>query len=174
MAENTAAEALCARLQTAKLPRWEELPDLELYMDQVLALIKKYLAPYPGFDENGLTASMVNNYVKAGILPAPVKKRYSRRHLARLLPICLLKSSLPIAEIRRLWEAFSETEEPTLYDCFCALAEQSAREAVSALQQEEGGKSIPALVLCAALRAHAEQTVAQSLCAQLTAQKPES
>ena len=73
--KNTAAKKnISEQLQTVRLPRWEELPDLELYMDQVLSLIRKYLLPYSGFDDNGLTASMVNNYVKAGILPAPVKK----------------------------------------------------------------------------------------------------
>ena len=53
--------------QLTVLPRWAELPDLELYMDQVLSLIERYLGSDPGFDRRGLTASMVNNYVKLGV-----------------------------------------------------------------------------------------------------------
>ena len=169
MAENggkTPAE-ICRRLGERRLPRWEELPDLDLYMDQVLALIKKYLSPYPGFDETGLTASMVNNYVKAGILPPPVKKRYSRRHLSGLLMICLIKSSLSIADIRRLMGILPDVEESVLYNRFCELAELSAREAFDALQKDQKENSVPVIILRGALRAHAEQAVAQSFCSEL-------
>ncbi|MBP0990841.1 MAG: DUF1836 domain-containing protein [Oscillospiraceae bacterium] len=166
--KNTAAkENISAQLQTVRLPRWEELPDLELYMDQVLSLIRKYLLPYPGFDDNGLTASMVNNYVKAGILPAPVKKRYNRRHLSRLLIICLLKSSLSIADVRRLTLSLSSTEEPMIYDRFCELAEQSAQEVVSAMQKDNAGENVTESILRSALRSQTEQSVARTICAQL-------
>ena len=74
------AGALCERVASQRLPRWAELPDLELYMDQVLSLVERYLGSYPGFDGKGLTASMVNNYVKLGVMPAPVKT--TRRRLS--------------------------------------------------------------------------------------------
>lgn len=91
-------ERLCAR----RLPRWEELPDFDLYMDQVLALAGRYLGSGPETGEKALTASMVNNYVKMGVMPPPVKKRYGRMHIAHLLAICVLKSVLSISEIREL------------------------------------------------------------------------
>ena len=165
-------EEICARLETVRLPRWEELPDLELYMDQVLSLTRRYLAPYPDFADNGLTASMVNNYVKAGVLPAPVKKRYTRRHLSRLLMICLLKSSLSIAEICRLAATLSPEEEPAQYDRFCELAEQSAAEAVLAMRRDQAEEQVLETILRGALRARAEQSVAMSFCARLP-QAPE-
>ena len=95
-----ARKRLGERMADYRLPRWEELPDLELYMDQVLSLVERYLGDYPGFEERRLTASMVNNYVKMGVMPPPVKKRYSRVHLAYLLMICLLKAALPETPIR--------------------------------------------------------------------------
>lgn len=57
------------------LPRWEELPELDLYMDQVITLVDHYLSPVIHSDKHTLlTASMVNNYVKNGMIPPPKKK----------------------------------------------------------------------------------------------------
>lgn len=85
------------------LPRWNDLPELELYMDQVIVLMQKYLGPYM-LSEDLLTPSMINNYVKMNVLPSPIKKKYSRLHIARLLVICLMKRQLSIPIISRLIE----------------------------------------------------------------------
>lgn len=72
---NNSVAAWSAGLAAQRLPRWDELPDIDLYLDQVLTLLDKYLGPF--LPENGghaLTASMINNYVKLRIVPAPVKK----------------------------------------------------------------------------------------------------
>ena len=69
------------------LPGWEAFPSLELYMDQVIALINQYLEVFEADREEKdyvVTAAMVNNYVKMKIVPAPVKKRYTKVHLAYL------------------------------------------------------------------------------------------
>ena len=88
------------------LPKWEDLPDIPLYMDQVIGLMERYLDIGGKVAENALekdakilTSSMVNNYVKMGIMPAPVKKKYDKEHLAYLLMICILKQSLSISVI---------------------------------------------------------------------------
>ena len=152
--------------QLTGLPRWEELPDLELYMDQVLALIERYLGSYPGFDRKGLTASMVNNYVKLGVMPPPVKKRYARVHLAHLVMICLLKTSLPIEIIKKLLlRSIEQQSESAVYDDFCAAFERSARQAADAAR----GTGL-ADVYAAALRARAEQAAALRLCEDLLAE----
>ena len=82
------------------LPKWDELPDIELYMDQVITLVNKYIGSASG--EPALTSSMINNYVKNNIIPPPVKKKYSRSHLFRLIIICVLKSVLPINDIAEM------------------------------------------------------------------------
>lgn len=138
------------------LPRWEELPDLELYMDQLLGLTERWLGAFPGTDSKGLTASMVNNYVKLGLVRAPVKKRYSRDQLATLLMVCLLKSVLPIASIRTLLDrALAEQELSAFYNGFCARCEA----AVQAAETKTGDDRL----LDAALRARAEQALALRL-----------
>ena len=66
-----------AYLNDHALPTWAELPALELYMDQVIALVNNYLGFLPkevGMDAV-VTAAAVNNYVRKKIIPPPVKKR---------------------------------------------------------------------------------------------------
>ena len=93
------------RMLSFSLPAWEALPELELYMDQVILLLSRYLS-FPLSGESGedkvITASIVNNYVRMKVMPPPVKKKYGRVHLAYLLVFCTLKQSLSIASIQRL------------------------------------------------------------------------
>ena len=91
------------KLVKHKLPYWDELPEIDLYMDQVIVLMEKYLSFHKTNDNDTIiTHSMINNYVKLGIMPAPVKKKYSREHIAYLIIICTLKQALPISDIKKL------------------------------------------------------------------------
>ena len=102
------------------LPDWEALPQLDLYMDQVVILLTRYLEPLSAEeDERAITASTVNNYVRMKVMPPPVKKKYSRVHIACLVIICTLKQSLSISCIRRLLpEDRSEESVRALYTEF--------------------------------------------------------
>lgn len=84
-----------------KLPSWAELPNIELYMDQAVTLVNRYLGFYAASEEDSpiITSSMINNYVKLKVIPTPVKKRYNRVHLACLIMIGTLKQSLSIPTI---------------------------------------------------------------------------
>ena len=85
-----------------RLPRWEQIPTLGLYMDQVVTVVEKSLTPLLGFGgEAFITAAMVNNYVKLGMVRKPEKKKYDREHIAGLLVITVLKQSLAIRDIRQ-------------------------------------------------------------------------
>lgn len=86
------------------MPRYDELPNVELYRDQVIEYIVQVLCPLSGCSDGPwLTPSMVNNYVKQRLVPAPVKKLYGREQIARLLTICIFKQFLPIDAIARLF-----------------------------------------------------------------------
>ena len=88
------------------IPRWEELPNIDLYMDQVVSLIEESLTNLvPSKDDKDdkvITKTMINNYVKHGILNSPVNKKYNRAHLARLIVICILKQVYSINDIDSL------------------------------------------------------------------------
>ena len=73
------------KLERFDLPDWDSLPQLDLYMDQVILLLTRYLSPLERYgEEKAITASIINNYVRMKVMPPPVKKRYSRVHLAYL------------------------------------------------------------------------------------------
>lgn len=72
---------------------WEELPDFGLYMDQVLAYMPRQL-----IGEEPLTAAMINNYMKMGLLPRAEKKKYYPDHIARLTQLCMFKQVLSVSD----------------------------------------------------------------------------
>ncbi|WP_179395350.1 DUF1836 domain-containing protein [Lacticaseibacillus absianus] len=88
MAEEEVFTAYLARLQQAQLPRWTDLPQFDLYMDQVVQYVNEIITPL-GLDE--LTPTMVNNYVKKGVITSPVKKKYHKGQIANILVIAMLK-----------------------------------------------------------------------------------
>ena len=87
-----------------RLPDWDQIPDIGLYMVQVIDLMHQYvnyLPPEPK-EEQPITPATINNYVRTKVMPEPVKKRYYRVHLVYLLIILTLKSNLSIAMISRM------------------------------------------------------------------------
>lgn len=101
---SSAFSELEENLKKYSLPLWDELPDIELYMDQVISILTKYLNIYYEAlgDDKIITPSMINNYVKLKFIPAPVRKKYSKTHLAYLLIICTLKQTLDMATIQKI------------------------------------------------------------------------
>lgn len=86
-------------------PRYEELPKIDLYMDQLLVFLDEYLSPFqiPG-EESAITAAMVNNYVKQKVIMPPKNKKYSKKHIMYLMVVGILKNVLSISDIAALIE----------------------------------------------------------------------
>lgn len=108
------------------MPRWRELPDLELYMDQVVSVVERSLEPLMRTEESkSMTPTMINNYVKQQLLCAPVNKKYGRTHLCSLLMIGILKRFMSLSEIdaamRLLQHGRSQQE---VYELFCTALEE--------------------------------------------------
>ena len=117
------------KLERFDLPDWDSLPQLDLYMDQVILLLTQYLSPLERYgEEKAITASIINNYVRMKVMPPPVKKRYSRVHLAYLIIICTLKQSLSISCIQRMLpEDHGEEAARALYEAFVRQYRPSIR-----------------------------------------------
>lgn len=98
--ENEALNSFCQQMIAYRLPRWEELPAFDIYMDQMITLVKQYVKDLFDEDDVIITNSMINNYVKMGMIPKPVKKRYNRVHIAYLLAITLIKQVLTISQVK--------------------------------------------------------------------------
>ena len=91
-------------LDAYHLPDWNEIPNIGLYMEQVLTFLGDYLDYLPPElkEDQFLTPSTINNYVRKNIMPEPIKKRYYRIHIAYLVIILTLKRSLPISLVSKI------------------------------------------------------------------------
>ena len=99
---------------------WELIPDLGLYMDQVITFISKMYAPLYGEDMRSyLSAPMINNYVKSKLIPRPVGKKYSREQIALLTMIVALKQVSSMEDIRRMLALKEDETVEQLYSAFC-------------------------------------------------------
>lgn len=116
-------------LTSFQAPAWQDLPDLGLYMDQVIGVLEKHLAVFFG-EEKVLTSTMINNYVKNRLLPPPVNKKYERAHLARLYQLCVCKSFMQLSDAARLLAATEEGRTPEEAHAFFCLALDGAVGAV--------------------------------------------
>lgn len=108
-------------LKEYHLPVWDELPTIPLYMDQVVLLLNRYLEIFSAVsnEDKLITPTMINNYVKMRIIPAPVKKKYSRMHMAYLIIVCILKQTLSISTISQIIPPdLSEEELKSVYSSF--------------------------------------------------------
>ena len=142
---------------------WDRLPELDLYMDQVITLMDKQLAPFSGDGERLLTSSMINNYVKDGVLPRPESKKYSRNHLAMLLMICMLKSVLSLPEIHNILEGMTAGKGvEDLYPAFTTIHRQAMQEAASRIDaaREQDTAALYQLAMTMALEANARRIAA--------------
>lgn len=110
---NEMVQKIAAQLRSSNIIEIEDIPNIDLYMDQVTTFMDKCLVQYKRYDDDKvLTKTMINNYTKAKIFPAPVKKKYSKTHLMLLIMIYHLKSVLSIKDIGILFQsALSETNK---------------------------------------------------------------
>lgn len=132
-------ESWAGTIVSFHIPRWNELPELDLYMDQVIVFSERILFNFPGDSLSKLISpSIINNYVKLDIIPQPVKKKYSRTHIAYLLMICILKQVLPISAITDLISYQLKTSSiEEVYNHFCTVQEQATRSAVELARNKE-------------------------------------
>ena len=140
---------------------WKELPDLALYMDQLISYMPRQLLATEEGD--ALTSAMVNNYIKAGLLPRAEGKRYGRKHLAYLTAICALK---PVLSMRELAELLSAVDHQHViaedwYGFFLGKLDQSMTAVADSLDEGAGEDDLPALALGLALDSYANKLACQ-------------
>ncbi len=107
------------------LPRYEEIPDIGLFMEQLIYYLEHNLLLLE--DDKKITKTMINNYVKHELVPQPIKKRYTRNHIAYLLVVMILKRvysldeivlmikvQVKASDIKRAYDIFAEEYERCL------------------------------------------------------------
>ena len=86
-----------------------ELPNIDLYMDQVTTFMDEHLAACRRTDDDKiLTKTMINNYTKNDFLPPPVKKKYSKEHMYLLIFLYYFKNVLSINDIQKIFKPLTE------------------------------------------------------------------
>lgn len=110
-------------VENYRIPAWKSIPDIGLYMEQVVNLLNQYLDFFPPElkEDPLITPATINNYVRKKIIPEPQSKKYYRVHIAYLIMICALKYSLNISMIQNLIPlGISEGEVEERYTSFAA------------------------------------------------------
>jgi hypothetical protein len=98
-----------------KLPKEDEIPTIPLYMDQVTGYLEDIFKDQKRHnDEKILTKTMINNYVKAGLIQSPEKKKYNQSQIKELMMIYMLKGVLQIQEIEKILKI--EEDSSNLYE----------------------------------------------------------
>ena len=108
---------------------WEQIPDLGLYMDQVITFITRIYEPlYGDTTKSYLSAPMINNYVKNKLIPRPTGKKYSLLQIAMLIMIVALKRVCMMEDIREMLRVECDEDVQRLYALFCERQAESIRE----------------------------------------------
>lgn len=161
--------------------RWENMPDIELYMDQVISYMERQVASFKVTQEEKIiTPSMINNYIKDGIVPKTVKKKYSKEHLAILSIVCILKQILPIQDLDKLIKVLVPANNiETIYGEFCDIQQDAIESMCEEMVRNasiEGDSSREELCLLAirlAVGANAARIASQKIIASLSSQDRE-
>lgn len=114
-------------LNNYKLPAWKEIPDIGLYMDQVIALLGQYLdfIPIEDAKDKPVTPTTINNYVRLKVMPAPEKRKYYRVHIAFLIMIFTLKQGISLNGLQQLLPPTADEEETrTFYTSYVARLQE--------------------------------------------------
>ena len=148
--------------QEAAPPAWEELPGIPLYMDQVILYLGESLELFQREGSSLLTSSMINNYVKTGLIPHPEKKKYTKEHLAGLMAVCMLKQVLSIQDVKTLLG--SGEISPQTYQLFRQAHTAALQETCQALEETcRSGQDLKQAALLLAAEANAKRAAAQRI-----------
>ena len=159
------------------LPEWNSIPDFGLYMDQVIVLLEQYLSFIPtpaGAKEHIVTSATINNYVRLKIMPAPVKRKYHRIHIAYLIMILTMKQSLSISDVQKILpQDSSEANVRAVYEdyslkfrrvgLFFNQQVQSGAEGIRTATEQSCDNAVELLVIESALIAGFSKILAEKL-----------
>ena len=149
---------------------WDMLPQIYLYMDQVITYMEGHLKPFEAEDGTKLlTSSMINNYVKDNVLPRPEQKKYSPEHLAILTVICMLKPVLSLPNISYLVnQQMHRFNKGRLYKMFCKTQASALKEVAERSENE-----MIRLAVELSMEANARRIAAEKIVNELSAKKKE-
>jgi len=154
---------LKTRMEQERPTPWEDLPDIALYMDQLISYMPRQLIRFDGGAP--LTPAMVNNYIKDGLVPRAEGKRYGPVHLGYLTAVVALKQVLTVRDIGALMGAGRALDRtaPEQYAFFCNALDRALSDTAQSIDPEAGPSDLAKLALDFALRSYANQLACQRI-----------
>ncbi len=133
---------------------WDKLPDIPLYMDQVVSYLSRQMVAMG--DGDALTSAMINNYIKDGLVERANGKKYDQEHLAYLTAISALKQVMSVREMKVLTTVGREMRaSERQYEYFCNYLDQAMSDAAAHIDENTSDRDLPKLVLDLTMRSYA-------------------
>lgn len=153
-------------LEEKRPNKWEDIPDIDLYMDQVLSYMPRQHAGLE-LDEN-LTAAMVNNYIKKGLLPRAKGKKYNQEHIAYLTAICLLKQVLSVTDTGELLKArIEDGEVRDFYERYIQVMDEEFKKVSASLEETKDKAQLSEAALRLAVSSYAQKLACEQMLKEL-------
>ena len=160
-----------AMLEQDRPENWETLPDIELYMDQVVSYLPRQSV---GGKLPSMTSAMINNYVKDGLLPRACGKRYHKEHLIYLTAIGLLKNVLTVKDMKLLLDSeIQEGGEEEFYGKFLQGIDEAFCQVDGSIDPELSEEDLTQMAMRLALSSCAAKTACEHLLAVIRSKCPE-
>lgn len=160
-----------AMLEQDRPENWETLPDIELYMDQVVSYLPRQSV---GGKVPSMTSAMINNYVKDGLLPRACGKRYHKEHLIYLTAIGLLKNVLTVKDMKLLLDSeIQEGREAEFYEKFLKGIDEAFERVDANISPELPEEELSQMAMRLALFSCAAKTACEEILTVIRARNPE-
>jgi hypothetical protein len=140
---------------------WDTLPDIDLYMDQVLGYMHRQL--YSSRPESNPTAAMVNNYIRDGLMPRTKGKKYSRSHIARLTTICVMKQVLSVGDILLLIQMFPPDTLRQVYEKYREILDSDLTAVVESVPDQDDPLVLADAIVRFTITSYANKVAAEHL-----------
>jgi len=140
---------------------WNDLPDIDLYMDQLLGYMQRQL--FSSRTESKITAAMVNNYIRDGLIKRANKKKYSRGHIARLTTVCVMKQVLSVGDISLLIEMFPSDTLHEVYEKYREILDGDLASAVERIPDKDEPLVLADAIVRFAITSYANKVAAEHL-----------
>ena len=153
-------------LSNYNVPNVDALPQMNFYMGQVISYLEDNLKVFE-INDKLITSSMVNNYVKGKVIPAPVNKKYSKVQLTYLLEICSLKNVLSLNEIMNIIDFSTYKDVYTYYkdiqDDLVNSVSGAIKKNLSKIKKETEDVELKKLAMELALKANIYKTLSEKI-----------
>ena len=159
-------------METDRPNGWDALPDIDLYMDQVVSYLPRQTV---GGNVPSMTSAMINNYVKDELLPRACGKRYHKEHLVYLTVIGLLKNVLTVKDMKLLLDhEIHQGEEEAFYTEFLSKVDGAFSGMKLDLDGEVSPQDLSSAAMTLALTSCAAKTACEHLLAVIRAGEPDT